>query len=398
MLHPDMKKSDLLYGLLITLIISSCFLLGCTLPEFDFNWSTQAITPAITPLPTTSPKPVNTTTTTPPFSTDDAPSFTVPAESGITIVSSLPNLSELIAQVRPSVVMIKTSALSQSFFGFYNQEGEGSGWIISPDGYIVTNNHVVEGAETITVILDDGRNFTVDNVYRDRVSDLAVLKIKAQGLPALKVGNSSVSRVGDWVIAIGNSLGQGIRATFGIISAKDVSIETENGETLDNLLDIDAAINAGNSGGPLINMSGEVIGINSIKVAQVGVDSMGYAISTQTAIPIINDLIQSHYVARPWLGVKLYEVGNLNAVEFKQLNVQVSEGVLLTTVVVDGPAYKAGLTQYDVITAVDDVSVSTVDGLVRIIRNYEVGDIIRVTYWRGPTQKTVQLILEQSQS
>ncbi len=392
-----MKIHNSLYSLILILIIS-CFLSGCALPEFDFKWSTQTTTPTITPFPTTSPKPVNPTTTAPPLSTGDTPSFTVPAESGSAIVSSLPNLAELVAQVRPSVVMITTSTLSQSFFGFYNQEGEGSGWIISTDGYIVTNNHVVEGAETITVILDDGRNFNVDNVYRDRVSDLAVLKINAQGLPALKVGNSSVSRVGDWVIAIGNSLGQGIRATFGIISAKDVSIVTENGETLDKLLDIDAAINAGNSGGPLINMSGEVIGINSIKVAQVGVDSMGYAISTQTAIPIINNLIQSQYVSRPWLGVKLYEVSDLNSVEFKQLNVQVSKGVLLTSVVIDGPAYKAGLAQYDVITAVDDVSVSTVEGLVRTIRSYEVGDTIRVTYWRGPNKNTVSLILEQSQS
>ncbi len=192
--------------------------------------------------------------------------------------------------------------------GHVTQEGAGSGWIIDSSGLIVTNNHVVEGANSITVTLEDGRNFSADTVRTDPVTDLAVVKINAQNLPpALKVGDSSKLRVGDWVVAIGNSLGQGISATKGIVSAMGVSVSADT-ETLYDLIQTDAAINPGNSGGPLVNLAGEVIGINSIKVAQVGVEGMGYAISIKEALPIINDLVTNGYVTRPWMGVGLYTV------------------------------------------------------------------------------------------
>ena len=296
--------------------------------------------------------------------------------------------------VKPSVVAINTTTTGTSIFGgTFNQEGAGSGWVIDSNGLIVTNNHVVEGATKITVTLEDGRNFSVDTVRTDSTSDLAVLKINAQNLPALKIGDSAKSRVGDWVIAIGNSLGEGISATKGIVSAKGVSVAADNGEILYDLLQTDAAINPGNSGGPLVNLAGEVIGINSIKVVQVGVEGMGYAISSQTAIPIINELISNGYVTRPWLGVQLYEV---DAYAISQLDLKVDKGVLITTIVSGGPASKAGLKKYDVITALDGQEVSTVQGLVKLVRNHKSGDTVQVIYTRGAESSTVSLILEQA--
>jgi serine protease Do len=306
----------------------------------------------------------------------------------------LPNLADVIAEVKPAVVAINTRTSATSIFGtVYSQEGAGSGWIIDSNGLIVTNNHVIEDAESVTVTLDDGRQFDVVESHADSVSDLAILRINAQNLPVVQIGSSQDSRVGDWVVAIGNSLGQGISATKGIVSALGVSIEEEQGQILENLIQTDAAINPGNSGGPLINLAGQVIGINSVKVAQVGVEGMGYAISTQTAIPILNQLVSQGYVTRPWLGVQLYTV---DGYAIDQLDLKVAEGVLLTSVVDNGPAAKAGLQQWDVITEFDGVKVTTTQELIKLIREQEVGATVKVTYWRGAAQNTVNLTLEQS--
>lgn len=159
----------------------------------------------------------------------------------------------------------------------------------------MTNNHVVAGAESITLTLDDGRTFPVDmnTLATDPLTDLAVLQIDAENLPAIDIGDSSALRVGDWVVAIGNSLGLGISATNGIVSGLEISLPVSSGQTLSDLIQTDAAINPGNSGGPLVNMKGEVIGITSVKIAAVGVEGLGYAISINEAIPIIEELISS---------------------------------------------------------------------------------------------------------
>ncbi|MDD5082977.1 MAG: trypsin-like peptidase domain-containing protein, partial [Dehalococcoidales bacterium] len=143
----------------------------------------------------------------------------------------------------------------------------------------------------------DGRSFPAEVVRTDRVADLAIVKISAHNLPVLEIGDSSKLQVGEWVVAIGNSLGLRVSATKGIVSALEVSLTTSPGETLSGLIQTDAAINPGNSGGPLVNLAGEVIGINSIKVAEVGVEGMGYAISIKEAMPIINQLITAEYSA-----------------------------------------------------------------------------------------------------
>jgi serine protease Do len=216
---------------------------------------------------------------------------TPPAESQSPVLLSI---ADVVAKVKPSVVAINTES---TIFGFFNrpftQEGSGSGWIIDENGIIVTNDHVIDGAESITVTLDDGRTFPVDinTVATDPQRDLAVLKIDAKNLPAADIGDSSELRVGDWVVAIGNSLGLGISATNGIVSGLGISLSVSSGQTLHDLVQTDAAINPGNSGGPLVNMNGEVIGITSVKIAAVGVEGLGYAISIDEAIPVIQELL-----------------------------------------------------------------------------------------------------------
>lgn len=206
----------------------------------------------------------------------------------------LTSLADVVAFGTPSVVTIDTETTYQFFHRSFTQEGAGSGWIIDESGIIVTNYHVIEGADSIIVTLYDGRTFYVDpdTIETDPNEDLAVIEIDAENLPAATTGDSSELRVGDWVVAIGNPLDLGISAKEGIVSRLDVSL-TVDGQLFDNLIETSAAINPGNSGGPLVNLQGEVIGITSAKVSDVGVEGLGYAISIDEAMPIIEELITS---------------------------------------------------------------------------------------------------------
>jgi len=217
-----------------------------------------------------------------------------PAESESQV---LPSIADVVALVKPSVVAIDTETTISFFHRPYTQDGAGSGWIIGENGIIVTNGHVVEGADTINITLDDGRTFAVDpsTVAIDPLNDLAVLKIDADNLPALDIGNSSALRVGDWLVAIGNPLDLGISAKEGIASRLDVSLTVDT-QTMNGLIETSAAINPGNSGGPLVNMQGEVIGITSAKVSSVGVEGLGYAISIDHAMPIIEGLTETYHL------------------------------------------------------------------------------------------------------
>jgi len=208
--------------------------------------------------------------------------------------SVLPSIADVVALVKPSVVSIDTETTYRIFNRSFTQEGSGSGWIIDESGIIVTNYHVIEGAKSIIVTLNDGRPFTVDpnTVVTDEQNDLAILRIDAGELPALDVGDSSALRVGDWVVAVGNPLGLGISAKEGIVSRLGVSLSV-GGQTLSDLIETSAAINPGNSGGPLVNMRGEVIGITSAKISSVGVEGLGYAISINEAMPIVIGLVTS---------------------------------------------------------------------------------------------------------
>ncbi len=308
----------------------------------------------------------------------------------------LPSIADVVEKVYPSVVAITTEIVSLDIFLTpRSQSGAGSGWIIDSNGIIVTNNHVVEGAKRITVELYDGRIFETDpsNIYTDPLTDLAVVKINASNLPAAVVGDSTKLRVGDWVIAIGNPLGKGIRAKEGTVSGLKVALEVDRGQTLDDLIETSAAINPGNSGGPLVNMKGQVVGITSAKISGVGVEGMGYAISTNVAMPIIEQLIRQGYVIRPWLGVSLYTVDRYIAMANR---LPVDKGVAITYVAPGSPAEKAGLRQLDVIIRFKGKDVATAQEVVEAIRSSKIGDDVEITFVRGNETRTVYARLAQS--
>jgi serine protease Do len=308
----------------------------------------------------------------------------------------LPSIADVVALVKPSVVAINTEATTYFLGQIYKEEGAGSGWIIDDEnGYIVTNNHVIEGASTITVTLDDGRTFPASVVGADALTDLAVLKIDAQNLTKVGWVDSSELRIGDWVVAIGNSLGLGISATKGIVSALGVSIPTSAGQTLYDLIQTDAAINPGNSGGPLVNMAGKVVGITSVKISMVGVEGMGWAISTKVAMPIIEELINRGYVVRPWLGVEggLYTVDTWAILRYR---LAVDEGAFITEVASGSPADEVGIEPGDVITEFEDEEITTAEELNQAIHSSQIGQTVKITYWRGNSEKTTYATLTES--
>jgi serine protease Do len=386
-----LKAKHILVSIVIIMVLLVAA--GCALPGAAVSPTTSptptAVSPAPSPMPTTIP-----TSPSPPVVTTPTPISPSPVLVDSQTLTPIPDFVSVIAKVRPSVVAITTEVSGYSIFGSsYTQQGAGSGWIIDSGGLIVTNNHVVEGAQSITVTLEDGRTYQAETVHTDPVADLAIVKINAQNLPALQVGDSSQLNVGEWVVAMGNSLGMGISATKGIVSALGVSLSISAGETLSDLIQTDAAINPGNSGGPLVNLQGEVVGINSAKVAQVGVEGMGYAISIKEAKPIIDQLIQKGYVVRPYLGVSTYTVDQLVAFRYR---LGVDKGVLVTQVGSGSPADKAGIRQGDVITAIEDNEISDVNGLIQAINSCQIGQKIKVTYWRGNAQNTTYATLVES--
>jgi serine protease Do len=375
-----MKRIKTKYLVISLILILSLMLgTGCAVPYIEVQPApTPSPSPASAPAPP--PAPINPAWT-PPSSENQAP--------------LLPSIADVVAAVKPAVVVITTEVVTFDFFNRpLTQEGAGSGWILDANGIVVTNNHVVEGANSITVTMDDGRTFSVDtkSVFTDRLNDLAILKIDAQNLPTLKIGESSKLRVGDWVVAIGNALGQGVRATEGIVSRQNVSIPVGPGQTLDNLVETSAAINPGNSGGPLVNMAGEVIGITSVKLVDVQIEGVGYAISTETAIPIIEELVTNGYVVRPWLGVVLYTVDEFAVTRYE---LAVDEGVLITQVGPGSPADKAGLAPGDVITSFAGQKIAPAEDMIQAIRAAEIGKPVEIIFWRGNTENATKATLAE---
>ena len=241
--------------------------------------------------------------------------------------------------------------------------------------------------------LADGRTVPAGIVGTDALDDLAVLKVDAQNLVKVAIGDSSTARVGEWVLAVGNSLGLGITAKEGIVSRVGVSVPVSSAQTLEDLIETSAAINPGNSGGPLVNMNGEVIGITSVKIATVGVEGMGYAISTKTAIPVIEELIRQGYIVRPWLGVSVHDVDHFLALRY---NLTVDKGAFITQVASGSPADKAGIEPGDVIVGFDDKEINSGQELVQAIHSSQIGQRVEITFWRGDAKKTTEAVLVES--
>jgi serine protease Do len=251
---------------------------------------------------------------------------------------------------------------------------------------------VVDGASDIQVELHDGTTYSATIVGTDPLTDLAVIRADASELPFATLGDSADLAVGEWVVAIGNALGEGISASQGIVSRLDVSL-TVGGNTLNDLIQTTAAINPGNSGGPLVNMAGQVIGINSVKVASIGIEGMSYAIAIDGARPIAQSLINQGYVTRPWLGVSLYTVDRFTA-RVNQLSVE--EGALVVDVSRDSPAERAGLKKGDVIVEFDGAPIKTSNDLLLGIVNSAVGETVEIVYVREKDRQTTSTQLQES--
>jgi serine protease Do len=275
--------------------------------------------------------------------------------------------------VRGSVV-----GVTSEYYDNYNTTTScGSGIIISTDGYIVTNYHVVEGANTITVTLDDGSDYAAYFVGSDAYSDIAVLQIQQTGLQAAEFGDSDAVRVGEIAIAIGNPTGQlQGTATSGIISALNRNVQINN--TVMNLIQTDAAINSGNSGGPLLNRYGQVVGITSAKVSLTGYEGLGFAIPSNTAKPIIEALVRQGYVSgRPMLGVNVSELSKMAANFYR-----VPQGLYVNSVAAGSSAAAKGLKAGDIITKINGASVTTLDSGVSLRNEMKAGDTVTITIYR----------------
>ncbi|MGQ9545625.1 MAG: S1C family serine protease [Dehalococcoidia bacterium] len=311
------------------------------------------------------------------------PNWAFPVDSAPTV--GMPDFCPVVAEVMPSVVSVTTETVTSDFFGRrYTNYVSGSGIVIDDRGYIVTNNHVVENGESVYVELADGRTFPAAVVGTDSLSDLAVVKIEATDLSYAYWGDSSSLCVGEWVLAIGNALGEGITATHGIVSRLDVSVNVR-GNVLYGLILTDAPINPGNSGGPLVNMSGEVVGITSVKIVASEVEGMGYAISSNEARPIIQDLIRYGRVRYPWLGVGAISVDRSIAAT---RSLPVEKGALIAELVAGSPAASAGLRVNDVIIRFGGQEITSVADLVRAIRSSEIGEEVEIVFVRGKDTMT----------
>ncbi len=260
----------------------------------------------------------------------------------------------------------------------------GSGFIVDSSGYVVTNNHVIDGADEITVILADGTRLPAEVKGKDKRTDLALLKIDSdEPLPHVSFGDSETARVGDWVIAIGNPFGLGGSTTTGIISARGRDI---NAGPFDDFLQIDAPINRGNSGGPLFNAQGEVIGVNTaIFSPNGGSVGIGFAIPSSTALNVIDQLRADGIVKRGWLGVQIQMVSDDIA---ESLGIDEAHGALVADVVPDSPAEKAGLTPGDVIVKYDGKDVETMRDLPKLVAATQAGETVKLEVIRDGKSKT----------
>lgn len=316
-------------------------------------------------------------------------------------------ISEARNKVAPSVVYIDTVSVvtrRNNFlpFGFeeffpseffeqqQEQRGTGSGFIIRENGYILTNEHVVRGAQKLEVTLYGGKKFAGKVVGSDSYTDLAVVKIDATNLPAVEFGNSDELTPGQWVVAIGNPYGFHDTVTAGIISAVGRSLENPN-ET-GNLIQTDAAINPGNSGGPLVNLAGKVVGINEAIIANA--QGLGFAIPANLANNIVTELIEKGKVERPavpWLGVALTEINDQIANYYQLSN---KEGAIIQ-VVAGSPAEKAGLKDGDILKEINRVKIVKPEDVVEKVKQFKVGDTIELLIYRDGKLKVYQVKLEE---
>ena len=355
--------------------------------------------------------------------------FTMLAMSLASAVAQVPDLTVAAEKALPCVVHIKflqnskvqevemqNDPFGDMFdpFGFFGQrqqqgpqkrkvqtpkrEGAGSGVIISQDGYIVTNNHVVEGADELTVTLEDNREFSARIIGTDKTTDLALIKVNAKGLPAIKVVSSDDIKVGEWVLAIGHPLNLRATVTAGIVSAKARSLGANGVEAF---IQTDAAINQGNSGGALVNAKGELIGINAMLTSPTGSNiGYGFAIPTTIMNKVVADLKEYGSVQRGLIGIQGQDVRNYvdaQKEQNKEVDLGTNTGIYVAKVIDDGAAAEAGIAEGDVITAVDGHKVTKMAELQEILATKRPGDKVTLSYLHKKSSKTAVVTLKNEQ-
>jgi S1-C subfamily serine protease len=367
--------------------------------------------------PTSVPAPATpTAATTPPVTATPAPasqaaSATVAADPPAAPLSAsdFGSAIRLVAQkVKPAVVQItnEQSQVDQFNQPFDVPAGVGSGVIYDKQGHILTNNHVVEGAQQLLVALPDGRSFQAKLIGRDPMTDLAVVQISGSNLPIADLGDSNQLQVGDWVVAIGNALALdgGPTVTAGVVSAlgrtvQEPSDTSAQGPYLFDVIQTSAPINPGNSGGPLVNLAGQVVGINTLVAGQaepgVPAQGIGFAISLAAAKPIADQLVATGKVIYPYLGLSDVD---LNPAIAAQLRITEQEGIVIRRVARGSPADTAGLQRLDVITAVDGKSLPGDSELQRMLRDHKPGDTLTLSVIRGTQKLTVKVVLGEAPS
>ncbi len=370
------KLNFVLIGLLLTSLVAGTA--GCLIP-----------------LPPTSEAPPSSATTSYTSGIPIDPTWTLPSSNSHSSSPSLP-IPEVVWMATPSVVAIQTEVVTYDIFlQPIPGQGVGTGVIFDSNGYIVTNNHVVEGAKSIRVALTDGRTFNAVKVNKDPQTDLAVIKINANGLTKAKLGRSENLQVGERVVAIGNALALegGPTVTAGIVSYLGRSIQEPNGTVLYDLIQTDAAINPGNSGGPLLNMASEVVGINTAIAAEA--QNIGFAISISQDVleNVILPLVNIGHVIRPWLGVTFTE---LTTATISRYGLSATEGALIVYVEPDSPADKAGLKPLDVITCFAGEKITKAEELRLIIHSCQIRDGVEITFMRGKQELSVEATLIES--
>jgi serine protease Do len=313
---------------------------------------------------------------------------------------------DTVNKVSDAVVSIQLKTTVQNLFGqTYEAEGAGTGFIITSDGLILTNKHIASDANAqYTVVTSDGTSYPATVKSLDPVKDIAVLQINARNLPIVELGDSDALKVGQWVVAVGNALGKFDNSvTVGVISGSNRSIQATdangaNSESLSGMLQTDAAINTGNSGGPLLNLEGQVIGINTAVAS--GAQSIGFAIPINDAKTAIESIKTTGRIIRPYLGVRYIQITKEIAAEEKlsvDYGALIAKGSSLTEVaVVSGsPADKAGLKENDIILEVNGEKVNQNNDLLKLIQKYKVGDQIELKILSSGQEKTVKITLEE---
>lgn len=343
------------------------------------------------PAPTATPTPPPVTASPVPLTPTPTPT---PAPPVRRTVAPLPSLAPVVERVRPAVVSIAAEIRRfDLLLGPVTRVAAGTGFFFDPRGYIATNEHVVRGAQRVLVRLADGRELEAEVVGTDPLTDLAVLRVRAgpgERFPTLEFAAMEEVKVGDWVIAIGNALNLpgGPTVTAGVIGALGREVEVDN-RILFDMVQTDAAINEGNSGGPLLNLEGKVVGINTVVIRPA--QGIGFAISASTARPVLETLRDRGEMAWPWLGVTITNISPAAALRY---DLKVREGVLVVDVVEGDPADRAGIRAGDVILALDGHPTPSVRELQRLMRSvFRPGQTVTVTLQRGEERLEVRVTL-----